>query len=387
MKKKQVIRLTESDLHRVIKESVNKVLNEIGDTDIGQAKLGALAARKAFRNGWGYGEFPSDIYKYARDQRIKHGSSGFAFSEGNDSQWWVEAPERFGFNDTNHEKNVENAKKAAKQRMLKRVYSSLPQSTLNKAIKESVKMVLKEADFTQIPYNADYVTRNNWWKQQLDSDFPNHGVKNSNDYESEYNRLNIEKSEQEKAKAKREREQARAEKQKAIQAQKQQKRELFEKAVGYTLHGDESFMTINQYSNLDSSGWGDDEWNEWSDGIMKLPIYLNPQSESGSQGGKVVAQIDGEGFSDSPYNKYEYGDADYIVEWGLTFGEDSASVAIAVTLDDEKNVVYCEIIYCDNDIVNKQYSDMLITKYINSQIRKNMKVVLDKEQKWGSYEF
>lgn len=29
---KKLIRLTESDLHRIVKESVNRILNEIGDT-------------------------------------------------------------------------------------------------------------------------------------------------------------------------------------------------------------------------------------------------------------------------------------------------------------------------------------------------------------------
>ena len=32
---KKLIRLTESDLHRIVKESVNKVLNEIGGTSSG----------------------------------------------------------------------------------------------------------------------------------------------------------------------------------------------------------------------------------------------------------------------------------------------------------------------------------------------------------------
>lgn len=40
------VRLTESQLHRVIKESVNIVLNEIGDTAKGQYMLGCLAHRK-----------------------------------------------------------------------------------------------------------------------------------------------------------------------------------------------------------------------------------------------------------------------------------------------------------------------------------------------------
>ena len=42
---KKVIRLTEADLHRIIKESVNNILNEIGDTERGQYALGALQAR------------------------------------------------------------------------------------------------------------------------------------------------------------------------------------------------------------------------------------------------------------------------------------------------------------------------------------------------------
>lgn len=42
---KKLIRLTESDLHRIVKESVNKILNEIGDTERGQYALGAVQAR------------------------------------------------------------------------------------------------------------------------------------------------------------------------------------------------------------------------------------------------------------------------------------------------------------------------------------------------------
>ncbi len=47
---KKLIRLTESDLHRIVKESVERILNEIGDTPKGQRALGALAQRHALRN-------------------------------------------------------------------------------------------------------------------------------------------------------------------------------------------------------------------------------------------------------------------------------------------------------------------------------------------------
>ena len=46
---KKVLRLTESDLHRIIKESVKKALNEIGDTKKGQYNLGALNGRNIKR--------------------------------------------------------------------------------------------------------------------------------------------------------------------------------------------------------------------------------------------------------------------------------------------------------------------------------------------------
>ena len=47
---KKLIRLTESDLHRIVKESVKKIINEIGDTNRGQYMLGRLAAKKNAAN-------------------------------------------------------------------------------------------------------------------------------------------------------------------------------------------------------------------------------------------------------------------------------------------------------------------------------------------------
>ena len=67
---KKLIRLTESDLHRIVKESVNRVLNEIGDTNRGQYMLGRLAGRK-YANNYntnGYDE-SGKIANYAQQQR------------------------------------------------------------------------------------------------------------------------------------------------------------------------------------------------------------------------------------------------------------------------------------------------------------------------------
>lgn len=43
---KKIVRLTESQLHNVISESVNKILNELFDTKAGQNMAGRLAAQK-----------------------------------------------------------------------------------------------------------------------------------------------------------------------------------------------------------------------------------------------------------------------------------------------------------------------------------------------------
>lgn len=60
----------ESRLHRIIKESVKNVLNEIGDTIDGQIALGALSARKKGIKGYGDGKL-DDICLYAAKQARK----------------------------------------------------------------------------------------------------------------------------------------------------------------------------------------------------------------------------------------------------------------------------------------------------------------------------
>lgn len=64
----------------------------------------------------------------------------------------------------------------------------LTESTLRNIVKESVKRVLNEIDYSQIPL-GDFTERNKWWKTQTDNDFPNHGIKNSRDWQSEYDNL------------------------------------------------------------------------------------------------------------------------------------------------------------------------------------------------------
>lgn len=73
------VRLTESDLHRIVKESVRRIINEIGDTTKGQYMLGRLSQRKGeplSKNFYSDGE----IGAYAR-----HNANP---PDYNDSNWY-----------------------------------------------------------------------------------------------------------------------------------------------------------------------------------------------------------------------------------------------------------------------------------------------------------
>lgn len=72
---KKRIRLTESELHKIVKESVNRILNEVGDTEAYQKKLAGLQARKVLK---GDTDSAENIYRYAKEKR-KGGKAGNDF--------------------------------------------------------------------------------------------------------------------------------------------------------------------------------------------------------------------------------------------------------------------------------------------------------------------
>ena len=59
---KRIVRLTESDLHRLVETSVRRALNEIGDTQRGQYMLGRVAGRAKDRGD-------KDVYRNAKSYR------------------------------------------------------------------------------------------------------------------------------------------------------------------------------------------------------------------------------------------------------------------------------------------------------------------------------
>lgn len=77
MNKKQTIRLNESQLRRIVKESVGRILKEYGESPNSQRALGALQARKVLRtNGDTEDEFfanqeknSNSIYRQAEVRR------------------------------------------------------------------------------------------------------------------------------------------------------------------------------------------------------------------------------------------------------------------------------------------------------------------------------
>ena len=76
---KQRIKLTEGDLHRIVKESVKRVLKEIGNTTKGQYMLGRLYGRTS----------DDDIKKYAanrrREQNFGYDGTPFEYVDGTNS--------------------------------------------------------------------------------------------------------------------------------------------------------------------------------------------------------------------------------------------------------------------------------------------------------------
>ena len=84
---KQLIRLTESDLHRIVKKSVSRILREVGETPEGQRKLGALQARKVINaDGDSVDDFFKNqskeggkIYDYAKAKRSVSGPDSDEF--------------------------------------------------------------------------------------------------------------------------------------------------------------------------------------------------------------------------------------------------------------------------------------------------------------------
>ena len=114
MNNKKLIRLTEADLHRIVNESVNKVLNEIGDTQRGQYMMGRAAYRSRFKKG------DEDIYKrLANSASQQNGGNYDIWHQGQEDQsgledakagWKTDGVFTHQVYDDEREKNLQNWK-------------------------------------------------------------------------------------------------------------------------------------------------------------------------------------------------------------------------------------------------------------------------------------
>ena len=124
---KKLIRLTESDLHKIVKESVHKIINEIGDTEKGQDALGQVYGRAIRRaqNLGDKGAVPRKLRNVARDAKDK------AYSQ---------APNHDIYADSPFDKGISTGYEKAEKK-----------SSVRRAVKESINRVLKEG------HNEDYM--------------------------------------------------------------------------------------------------------------------------------------------------------------------------------------------------------------------------------------
>ena len=123
---KKLIRLTEGDLHKIVKESVNRILNEIGDTEKGQDALGQVHGRAIKRQQMlgDKGAISRKLHNTARAAMEK------AHTQGKKHGFDIYDPN--GSFDKGVSKGFEKAK--------------TNESDLHKIVKETVNRILSEMD-------------------------------------------------------------------------------------------------------------------------------------------------------------------------------------------------------------------------------------------------
>ena len=92
------VRLTESELHNLVREKATQIIKEIGDTPLGQYHLGRLYGRKVDQDN---DDEASDVRGYAFNKRWEKNPMDMddsemqdAFDQGNEDQSAVERANR-----------------------------------------------------------------------------------------------------------------------------------------------------------------------------------------------------------------------------------------------------------------------------------------------------
>lgn len=184
------VRITEQELHNLIAESVQGVLNEIGDTPAGQWMLGRLAGRQQNReNG------------IERKSPVSHSAGRIAttttaveepnewnraFYRGKDIEnldWWDDGPDG-EFNKENNDKYYDDRTYGEAMQDIINHYSKarrINEAQLLKTISESIKSVLSELDWKTAMNASNKVRGKNKWATKRSLDFRDYADNSGNE--------------------------------------------------------------------------------------------------------------------------------------------------------------------------------------------------------------
>lgn len=238
---------------------------------------------------------------------------------------------------------------------------------MKRRINENARRRLTEdIDWSSYPTSTDFRDKDAWWKQQVDTDFPGHKVKSSDDWKVTYSDLNLDKQRQEKEQAKAARaakRQERADAKAARATKRKEAMDLFLKTVDYIVLGEDM---------LENPGEPSDEIpDDWYDGVMKVPIVLR-------DGTKLWGSIDGiyDGVGDDAYINSG---------WGISFGDNSEDeyvvIQFGVYIVPNRRQIQFVIKKMDNTNVSHR-TQAEITRYLNYLIPKKYKEVAMKLEKY-----
>lgn len=255
--------------------------------------------------------------------------------------------------------------KIANKNNMKRNSIRLTESQLKKIVTESAIRILNEVDTSQMPI-GDFYTKNNWWKEQVDRDFPNHGKTGVTDWRMAYYNLEQEKKDLDKRRAK-------AEKMKAKQEREQKKKDavgFYRIAAYYTLDGEDSLVPKDK---LGGEEYANETPEDWYDGITRLPIVTR-------DGQKVWANIDSVGYS------IIVADADISAGWGILWGKGmdtkQAYISFKCNIYPEEKRVDFQLIHTNNQALDMEATSTLANKYVNSMVKKNYKTAVEKYKRY-----
>lgn len=123
---------------------------------------------------------------------------------------------------------------------------NLRESKFRRIIAESVRKTLNEINYMDMPL-GDFNERNKWFKQQADTDFPEHGIKDSPNWQDTYNSLVQKKKETDKKQKKLDKQNAKMQAFQQKMNKMRDKYNLYSKALSWAVNGtDDGFDGYNE---------------------------------------------------------------------------------------------------------------------------------------------